>query len=80
MLKHLSAKYYQENKERLQIKLETDIKIFLRNKMKKSSNIVVNGTKTFQKMKRKKLVEYAKVIIEREETLYNFLSFFNKSL
>ena len=48
--------------------------------MKKSSNIVVNGTKTFQKMKRKKLVEYAKVIIEREKTLYNFLSFFNKSL
>ena len=64
MFKNLSAKYYQENKERLQKKLVTDIEIFLRNKMNKSSNIVVIFTKIFQKMKRKKLVEYAKIIIE----------------
>ena len=30
--KNLSAKYYQENKERLQKKLVKDIKIFLRKK------------------------------------------------
>ena len=30
MFKNLSAKYYQENKERLQKKLVRDIKIFLK--------------------------------------------------
>ena len=34
MSKHFSAKYYQENKERLQKKLVEDIKIFLRKKKK----------------------------------------------
>ena len=37
VLKNLSAKYYQENKEELKKKLVTDIKIFLRNKMKKAA-------------------------------------------
>ena len=32
MPKNLSAKYYQENKERLQKKLVKDIKIFLKKK------------------------------------------------
>ena len=35
MSKNLSAKYYQENKERLLKKLVQDIKIFLRKKKKK---------------------------------------------
>ena len=35
MSKNLSAKYYQENKERLQQKLVKDIKILLKKKMKK---------------------------------------------
>ena len=43
--KTLSAKYYQENQERLQKKLVKDIKIFLKNKKKKDDNIVVNVTK-----------------------------------
>ena len=34
MSKHLSAKYYQENKERLQKKLEKNIKMFLKKKKK----------------------------------------------
>ena len=34
MSKNLSAKYYQENKERLQKKLEKDIKMFLKKKKK----------------------------------------------
>ena len=50
MSKDLSAKYYQKNKERLQKKLVKDIKLFLKNKKKKSDNIVVNETKMFQKM------------------------------
>ena len=35
MSKNLSAKYYQENKERLQKKLVEDIKILLKKKKKK---------------------------------------------
>ena len=56
MPKNLSAKYYQENKERLQKKkLVKNIKIFLRKKKKKSSNMVVNVTKVSQKVKKKSL-------------------------
>ena len=36
MPKNLSAKYYQENKERLQKKLVKDTKIFLKKKKKKA--------------------------------------------
>ena len=36
MSKNLSAKYYQENKERLLKKLVKDMKIFLRKKKKKN--------------------------------------------
>ena len=43
MSKYLSAKYYQENNERLQKKLMKDIKIFLKKKM--SKYMVVNNTK-----------------------------------
>ena len=55
MSKTLSAKYYQENKERLQKNLGKDIKIFLKKKKKirKSSNMVVNITRISQKMKGK---------------------------
>ena len=44
MFKGLSAKYYQENKERLQKKLVKDITIFLKKKKKKSNNIVMSVT------------------------------------
>ena len=55
MSKPLSAKYYQENKERLQKKLEKDIRIFIKNKKKKSNNMAVNVTKISQKIKNKSL-------------------------
>ena len=42
MSKNLSAKYYQENKERLHKKLVKDLKIFL--KEEKSNSMVVNDT------------------------------------
>ena len=43
--KNSSAKYYQDNKERLQKKrLVKDIKVFLKKK-KKSDNMVANDTK-----------------------------------
>ena len=52
MFKTLSAKYYQENKERLQKKAK-DIKIFLKKKKKKSKNMLESITKVSQKMKNK---------------------------
>ena len=63
MSKTLSAKYYQENKERLQKNLGKDIKIFLKKKKKrKSSNMVVNITRISQKMKSKSLLSVEKIL------------------
>ena len=55
MSKILTAKYCEENKERLKKKLAKDIKIFLKKKKKKSNNIFVNIAKISQKMKNKSL-------------------------
>ena len=43
MSKTLSAKYFQETKERLQEKLVKDIKIFLKKKKKNSTHVIVNN-------------------------------------
>ena len=59
MSKDLSAKYYENNKERIQKKLVKDIKIFLR---KKSNNMVVNDTKIYLNMKKKSLLSITKNI------------------
>ena len=64
MSKTLSAKYYQENKERIQKKLAKDIKIFLKKKKKKSSNMAVNVTKISEEMKNKSLLSIEKNIME----------------
>ena len=65
MSKTLSAKYYQENKERLQENLGKDIKFFLKKKKKrKSNNMVVNITRICQKMKNKSLLSVEKNIIQ----------------
>ena len=50
--KSLSAKCYQENKERIQKKLVKDIKIFVKKKKKKSNNMVMNVTKISRKVKK----------------------------
>ena len=63
MSKYLPAKYYQENKERLQKKLVKDIKIFLKKK-KKINDMVVNVTKIFQKMKKINWLSIEKYIIK----------------
>ena len=57
MSKTLSAKYYQENQERLEKKPMKDMKIFLRKKKKNGCNMVMNVTKISDRMK-KKHVEY----------------------
>ena len=45
MSKNSTAKYYQDDKERLQKKLVKDIKVFLKKKKKKSDIMVVSYTK-----------------------------------
>ena len=47
MYKDSSAKYYQNNKEKLRKKLAKDIKVFLKKKNKKSDNMVMNDTKIY---------------------------------
>ena len=63
MSKNLSAKYHQENKERLQKTLAKDIKIFQK-KEKASDKMVVNVTKISQKMKNKNFLSIKKYFIE----------------
>ena len=41
-------------------KLVKDIKFFLKKTEKKSDNMVINDTKTYQEVKNKKLVQYRK--------------------
>ena len=64
MSKKSSAKYYQNNKERLQKNLVKDIKVFLKKKKKKSDNMVVNDTKIYKKMKNKSLLSIEKAIVK----------------
>ena len=64
-----SAKYYQENKD-YKKNFVKDIKIFLKKKRKKGSNMVVNVIKISHTMKNKSLMSIEKNIIEREKTLY----------
>ena len=66
MSKSLSATFYQENKERLQKKLEKNIKIFLKKKKKKRDNMVANVTKISQKMKKKSLLTIVKIYNEKK--------------
>ena len=49
MPKTLSAKYYQENKERLKKQARERIKTFLKKKKQKTKNMVVNVTKSLRR-------------------------------
>ena len=73
MSKTLTAKYYRENKERLQKKLAKDIKIFLKSKKEKIDNVVMIVIKISQKMKNKSLLSTEKYITE-----WNKLASFKK--
>ena len=64
MSKILSAKYCQENKERLQKILLKDIKIFRRKKKKNINYMVINVTKISQRMKSKSSLRIEKKFIE----------------
>ena len=60
MSKDPSAKYYQNNKERIQKKHLKDIKVFRNKKRKKRDNMVVNDKNICQKMKSKSLLNIEK--------------------
>ena len=75
MSKDLSAKYYQDNEERLQTKLVKEIKVFLKKKKKRSNDIVVNDTKDLPEDEKQKLVGYFTIIIKYYFCLENFISF-----
>ena len=64
MSKTLSAKYYQENKEILQKKLSKDIKIFPKQKQKKTRQYGCESYNNLLEDEKQKLVEYRKNIIE----------------
>ena len=59
MFETLSARYYQENKERLEKSLRKISKFFRRRK-KKRQYVIVNVIKISQKMNKQKLVEFRK--------------------
>ena len=59
MFETLSARYYQENKERLEKSLRKISKFFQRRK-KKRQYVIVNVIKISQKMNKQKLVEFRK--------------------
>ena len=63
-MKDLSAKYYQENKERLQKEAHERYQNLSKEEYEKSNNIVLNVTKISQKMKNKSLLSIEKNIIE----------------
>ena len=61
MSKNVSAKYYQENKERLLKKLVKDIKIVLKRKRKKQQ-YGCERYKNFSEYKKQRLLEYRKAL------------------
>ena len=70
MSKNLSAKYYQQIKERLQKKACEKYQNLSKEEKEKKDNIVVNVTKISQKMKKTNWLSIEKNIIEREKTRY----------
>ena len=71
MSKDSPAKYYQNNKERLQKKAHERYQSLSKEKKKKNdNNMVVNDTRTYQKMKVKNLLSIEKDIRKWEKMPY----------
>ena len=64
MSKSSSAKYYQENRKRVQKKAPERYQYLSKEEKEKSDNMVMNVTKIFQKMKSKTLLSIEKNITE----------------
>ena len=73
MPKDSLAKYYQNNKERLQKKLVKNIKVFLKKKKKKKQQYGREQYKNLLKDEKQKLVEYRKKYHKmRKMPYYNY--------
>ena len=62
MTKNSSAKYYQNNKERLQKKSHERYQSCPKEEKEKSNDMIVNDTKSCQKIKSKSLLSIEKVL------------------
>ena len=69
MCKNLSAKYSQENKERMQKKARERYQNLSKEEREKNDTMVVNATKISLKMKKKKLIENRKKYYRMRNTL-----------
>ena len=84
MYKKSSAKYYQENKERLQ-KVLNDIEICLKKKNKKNRqygreryhNLSEDGKNKLVEYRKNKLVEYRKNTMEKIRFIINIIKYFS---
>ena len=77
MFKNLSAKYYKENKERLQKKARERYQN-LSKEEKKIDNMVANGTKFSQKMKRVNWMSKEKILQnEKKHFIIMIRKYFN---
>ena len=83
MSKFLTAKYYQENIERLEKKLAKYIKNLSKQEKVKKNNMVTNIRKVSQKMKNKNLLSIEQNITEWEKMSnynnYNYKKHFFKT-
>ena len=70
MSKNVSAKYYQENKERLLKKACERYQNLSKNEKENKRQYDRERYKNLSEDEKQKLVEYRKNIIEREKTLY----------
>ena len=68
--KNASAKYYQENKERLQKKARERCQNLSKDGREKNNNMMVNIIKISQKMKNKSWLSIEKNIIKWQKMLY----------
>ena len=67
MSKDFSAKYYQDNKERLGKKAIKRYQTLSKEEKEKNNNMALNSTKIYQKMKNKSCLSVEKIITKREK-------------
>ena len=72
MSKYSSAKYYQNNKEKLQKKASERYQSPSKEEKEKTDSMVVNDTKVYQKMKNKSLLIVEKNIKWENMSYYNY--------
>ena len=72
IFKYSSAKYYQNNKEKLQKKARERYQSTSKEEKEKADSMVVNDTKVYQNMKNKSLLTVEKNIKWENMPYYNY--------